>query len=320
MSIIASTISAAAHVLPSTRSGRLLILIYHRVHSRPDAMFRGEVDAVRFDRQMLLVRQYCTPISLAAGVRHLLRDSLPPRAVAVTFDDGYADNATIALPILRRHRVPATFFIAPAFLDGGRMWNDSVIETLRRTPGDFLDLTELGLGDYVLVGEDTRAAAAEAIIRAVKHRSPQDRLALVAAICELSATKLPDDLMMTSAQVRELADAGMGIGAHTMTHPILRTLSEEAARAEIDDSRRALEKIAGTSVRAFAYPNGRPGDDYTERDRDLVKSLGFDVATSTSWGVATRESDVLQLPRFTPWDRSPGRWLARLLLTFSRRA
>ena len=108
----------------------------------------------------------------------------------------------------------------------------------------------------------------------------------------------------------------MEIGAHTMTHPILRALTEQAAAAEIGGSRAALEAITGKPVRAFAYPNGRPGDDYTERDRNLVASLGFDFASSTRWGAATRESDVYQLPRFTPWDRTPARWLARLLLAF----
>ena len=67
-------------------------------------------------------------------------------------------------------------------------------------------------------------------------------------------------------------------------------------------SRQALEGIVGQPVRLFAYPNGRPGEDYTRRDRDLVESLGFDAALSTTWGAASRGSDLYQLPRFTPWD------------------
>ena len=71
-------------------------------------------------------------------------------------------------------------------------------------------------------------------------------------------------------------------------------------------------------LRAFAYPNGRPGDDYTERDRDIVRELGFECALSTWWGAASAKSDFFQLPRFTPWDQDPARWLARLLLGFSK--
>lgn len=320
MSAITATVSALAHALPVTRASRLLILIYHRVHPRPDAMFPGEVDAERFDWQMGLLRRYCHPLPLAEAVAGLRSGELPARAVAVSFDDGYADNARVALPILRRHGIAATFFVAPGFLDGGRMWNDSIIEAVRRAPGDRLDLTGFGLGPVELGPEARRGPVAESIIATVKHLEPRERLARVTDFCSGLGIDLPSDLMMSSAQVRELADAGMEIGAHTMSHPILRTLPAEAARNEIRDSRDALERIIGPGVRAFAYPNGRPGDDYTERDREIVAELGFDYAPCTRWGVATAHSDRLQLPRFTPWDRTPERWLVRLLLAYRQAA
>jgi peptidoglycan/xylan/chitin deacetylase (PgdA/CDA1 family) len=236
--------------------------------------------------------------------------------VAVTFDDGYADNATVALPILLRYGIVATFFVAPGFLDGGRMWNDSIIESVRRASGSTIDLAEYGLGSVPLGADASRGALAESVIRSVKHLPPDQRRRQVERLCESVGADLPTDLMMTSDQVRRLTEAGMEIGAHTMTHPILRTLGAQNAAEEIDGSRVALEAITGRAVRAFAYPNGRPGEDYTERDRDLVASLGFKYAPSTRWGAATRESDVFQLPRFTPWDRTPARWLMRLLLAF----
>jgi len=316
MSLLTSTVSALGHLLPGARANRLLILIYHRVHPRPDPMFPGEVDAERFGWQMALLRRYCHPLPLATGVESLRQGSLPSRAVAVTFDDGYADNATVALPILQKHGISATFFIAAGFLNGGRMWNDSVIEAVRLAPGDTLNTGPIGLGRLSLAGSGQRGAAASAILSAIKHRPPEQRTALVSELCASVGAALPDDLMMTSDQVRALSAAGMEIGAHTMTHPILRTLSAAAARHEIEQSRTVLEAIIGGRVRAFAYPNGRPGDDYTERDRALVQSLGFAYAPSTRWGVASLQSDVFQLPRFTPWDRTPARWLARLLMAF----
>ena len=107
----------------------------------------------------------------------------------------------------------------------------------------------------------------------------------------------------------------MEIGAHTMTHPILRPFGRRCARRDRGQSARPRTH-PGASVRAFAYPNGRPGDDYTERDRNLVESLGFDYAPSTRWGAGTSNATVYQLPRFTPWDRTRVRWLVRLLLAF----
>jgi peptidoglycan/xylan/chitin deacetylase (PgdA/CDA1 family) len=294
----------------------LLILIYHRVQPVTDPMFPGEVNATTFDWQMELLRRHCAPMSLREGVSRMREGKLPARAVAVTFDDGYADNAAVALPILRRHGVPATFFIAPGFLDGGLMWNDIVIESVRRTRCTTLDLEALGAGQARLGDEGSRGPIAERILRAIKHLSQAERAAYVRAIQEQAGARLPNDLMMTSAQVRQLADAGMEIGAHTMTHPILRTLDAPQAREEIDTSRTVLAALIGRAVSVFAYPNGRPGDDYTQRDRDLVESLGFELAVSTQWGVATRRSDCFQFPRFTPWDQAPARWLARLLLAY----
>lgn len=318
MTVAGGVVSALGRVLPGTRSGRLLVLIYHRVHARASADFPGRIDAARFDQQMALIRRHCHPVALAEAVPALREGSLPSRAIAVTFDDGYADNAEVALPILLRHGVPATFFVASGFLDGGRMWNDSVAESVRRSLAGTLDLRDLQLGRHELASQVQRSRVANQIIALIKRLPQQERQARVDALCERIGVALPDDLMMTSAQVRSLSQAGMEVGAHTVSHPILRTLDERAARQEIQDNRAALERIVGTAVRSFAYPNGKLDDDYTVRDRDLVESLQFDYALSTHRGVATGESDRFQLPRFTPWDRSPERWLARLLLEYRR--
>jgi peptidoglycan/xylan/chitin deacetylase (PgdA/CDA1 family) len=237
--------------------------------------------------------------------------------VAVTFDDGYADNATVALPVLKRHGISATFFIAPGFLNGGRMWNDSIIESIRLAPSGMIDLDDFGLGVVSLGRVEARGDVAQAIIKSVKHLPPDDRQRKVKKLSDRIGVKLPENLMMTTDQVRKMADAGMEVGAHTMTHPILRLVSDEVARKEIDQSRSALEAILDMPVKSFAYPNGRPGEDYSARDRNLVASMNFNWAVSTRWGAATTRSDLYQLPRFTPWDRTPARWLARLLQTFS---
>lgn len=317
MNAFADFVGVAGRAVPATRRQRLLILIYHRVHAQPDPMFPGEVDAARFEDQMRLLRRHCQPLPLLEAVSLARRQALPARAVAITFDDGYADNATQALPILQRWEVPATFFIATGFLDGGRMWNDTVIESIRRAPRGALRRPEFDLPDVALDAVSQRGPVADEVLRAVKHLHPADRLARVDAFAQRLGFDLPTNLMMSTAQVRQLSGAGMEIGAHTATHPILRTLARDEAKREIDASRQALEQITGQRIRAFAYPNGKPGDDYSRRDRDLVQALGFECALSTWRGVVTQQSDVFQLPRFSPWDRTPARWLARLMLAFS---
>jgi hypothetical protein len=193
------------------------------------------------------------------------------------------------------------------------MWNDSIIEAIRRATGAHLDLRPLGHGVVPLGDPPARGELAETLIRAAKHLGPDQRASWVEVLCDTVGAHLPDDLMMTDSQVRTLAEAGMDIGAHTVTHPILCTLEPEEALHEIRAGRDRLGAITGREIRAFAYPNGRPGEDYTDRDRNIVASLGFDFAVSTRRGAATTQSDYFQLPRFTPWDRQPARWLARLL-------
>src|SRR5581483_9499448 len=85
-----------------------------------------------------------TPLALDEALSRMRSGSLPARALAVTFDDGYADNAVAALPILARYGVPATFFIATDFVGGGRMWNDTVIEAVRALPASVRDLSACG--------------------------------------------------------------------------------------------------------------------------------------------------------------------------------
>jgi peptidoglycan/xylan/chitin deacetylase (PgdA/CDA1 family) len=118
--------------------------------------------------------------------------------------------------------------------------------------------------------------------------------------------------MLSSSQLRELTAAGMSIGAHTVTHPILATLSSEEARREIAQGRDALESIIGRRVAHFAYPNGRPESDYDDDSVDIVRELGFDSAVSTAWGAARSSTDRFQLPRFSPWDTTRGRFGLRM--------
>lgn len=300
------------------RHGRLTILMFHRVHAVPDDLFPNELHAGSFAERMLWVRDWFNVLPLDDAVAARAHGSLPARGLALTFDDGYADNAGVALPILRRLGLPATFFVAAGFLDGGRMWNDTVIEVVRRAAGNTLDLSMHGLRSYAVGTPVERRTAVGAVLTALKYLPPAERQARVDAIAADRRGALPADLMMTREQVRGLAAAGMGIGAHTVSHPILATLDDASARREIAEGREALEGIVGQRVGLFAYPNGKPNVDYTIAHVRMARALGFAAAVSTAPGAAQPDTDTLQLPRFTPWDATPARWgvrLARNLLT-----
>jgi peptidoglycan/xylan/chitin deacetylase (PgdA/CDA1 family) len=301
-------------LLSVTGRGKLTIMICHRVHATLDPIFPGEVDARRFDTLMAWVAQLLRVLPLGEAIGMLREGRLPARAACITFDDGYADNAEVALPILQRHGLCATFFIATGFLDGGRMWNDTIIESIRRAAAGDLDLTALGLGRHGLDSEAARRAAVDHIIDALKYAAPQERQAKVDALARQVGAPLPTDLMMRSDQVRKLVAAGMSVGAHTVTHPILRQLDAQAARAEILDSRAALRTLVDDPVSMFAYPNGKPGVDYGPEHVAMVRELGFSAALSTRRGAADARSEQYELPRFTPW----GGTLARFAVDLAR--
>lgn len=288
---------------PGGRQGRLSILIYHRVPAQVDPLFPEGGDMDSFDQQMGLLTDCFRVIPLADAVRGLRSGGLPSRAACVTFDDGYADNAEIALPILKKYAIPATFFISSGVLDGGRMWNDTVIELVRRATGDTLDLGMLNLGSFPVETLAQRRKAIDDLIGQLKHLPPESRQSRVEKMCSIIPVNPPDNLMMTSEQVRSLHGAGMEIGGHTVFHPILASTEKSAARAEIANGKEMLEGIIRAPVRFFAYPNGKPERDYLPEHVAMVRELGFEAAVSTAYGAARPGDDLYQLPRFTPWDR-----------------
>ncbi|MBI5331501.1 MAG: polysaccharide deacetylase family protein [Betaproteobacteria bacterium] len=297
---------------PAGSRARLSILIFHRVIPETDPLFPLEATAASFDAQMGQVRQAFNVLPLPEAVARLKQGDLPARAACITFDDGYADNLTVAAPILRRHGLPATFFIATAYLDGGRMFNDTVIEAIRRARDARIDLTALGLGEHDVSTPAAKARAIGLILPQVKYLPLGRREEVAADLAQRVAdAPLPDDLMMTSAQVKELHGLGMEIGGHTHAHPILAGLDDATVRAEIGAGRERLEALLGDRVRVFAYPNGRPGQDYQPEQAALVRDMGFAGAVSTQAGCATRASDPWQLPRFSPWN--PARFMPMLV-------
>lgn len=299
---------------PPSGSALLSVLIFHRVLPEADPFRPGEIDAATFDRFMGLVARNFDVLPLGEAVRRLRNRDLRRRTCCITFDDGYSDNLTVALPILESRNLPATVFVATGFLDGGRMFNDSVIELVARTKLPELDLTRLGLPVVPVRSVVEKTSAASAILEAVKYYEPRRREDAIRSMIEIAECgSLPDDLMLTSSQVVELARRGVEIGGHTRTHTILNTLDDKHAMKEIARGRADLEQLLGSPVRSFAYPNGRPGRDFSERHAEMLRNLGFDAAVTTAHGVAVPESDPLQIPRFTPWGRSPFMLASRLV-------
>ena len=299
---------------PSGSNGKLSIFIFHRVLPNSDPILPFEPSKEQFDWMVRFISKTYNVLPLSDAARRLRLGTLPAAAAVITFDDGYADNLEVAWPILERYSTPATFFIATSFLDGGRMWNDEVIEVARKFPSGELDLQEFSLGTYTLTDTASRVRCYEAVLGKLKYFDHRHRSEVACEIGRRGAVPKRSELMLTRTQLRKLCAAGAEIGAHTHTHPILELLDNDKAIAEIEAGKLELESILGEPVCIFAYPNGVPGRDYSARHGDMVQKLGFEAAVSTEPKFANASADVFQLPRFTPWDRTPQRFAARCLI------
>jgi len=290
---------------------KLIILIYHRILDNPDYMYPYEPDIIKFKWQMELLASHFKVLPLAEALDRLYAGSLPSKAVCITFDDGYADNYQHAFPILLENGLPATFFVVSGMLNTDRMWNDDVVETVRHYPEPVMDLEFLGMGRHNLANPREKYNAAIALIKAIKYLPLRKRDEICRTIALLAAD-LPKRLMLTAEQVKHLSEQGMEIGSHSVNHPILKDLPIADWQAEILNSKLKLESVTGRAVRFFAYPNGKLNTDYTIDQTNFIKQCGYSAGFSTDSGCATAKANCLTLPRFTPWDVTPNRFLLRM--------
>lgn len=316
MTVVAPLFRAAGQIVsPGGANGKLTILTYHRVLPEADPLLSSDqIDATKFASHMEAVASSFNVLPLPEALERLKLGTLPARAASITFDDGYQDNYTIALPILKRHGLKATFFVCSGYLNDGLMFNDVIVESLRAAATPDIDLSWLGLGQRPLNDIAAKRDVAEKILIAVKYLPFEDREQACTRMWETTSQgRARPRLMMTDEELRQLASHGMTIGAHTHTHPILNRIDLDAARRDIQRNRDLLKALVGSEPLIFAYPNGRPVRDYGYQHVELLQQLGFQAAVSSAWGIATRTCDPYQLPRFAPWDNDPKRLVLRLL-------
>ncbi|WP_313702875.1 polysaccharide deacetylase family protein [Massilia sp.] len=314
--IIRSTGNAIARL--TRGNGRVAIVNYHRVLAAPSPFLRSEPDIGIFTWQMELLARCFNVLSLREALAAIDSGRVPPRAVCITFDDGYRSVHDLALPVLRRLGLPATVFVSSGYVDGRNMWNDRIVEAVETLPAEELDLAEFGLGVYSLRTIPERTATLGSLTEASKYLPPQERSRLVGRLQTLVGERSSEGLMLTPEMVVNLDRNGIEIGAHTVTHPILTSLDDASAMQEIRDSKRELEAIVGKPVTLFAYPNGKVGKDFDQRHVAMVREAGFQAGFTTAVGAITRHHDRYQLARSRPWDETPMRFALRLLQWLAR--
>jgi peptidoglycan/xylan/chitin deacetylase (PgdA/CDA1 family) len=280
----------------------LAILRYHAICG-PEGHAYAEpgicVTPRAFEAHVAYLASRYRVLPLPEAVR-CLRDgkSLPANAVAITFDDGYADNLAAAR-VLNRHGLTATFYITTGCLQGGApFWPSEVRQLVARATFPAIELEAGGSRIFLptATGAD-RTRAIRALARLFKSHPIPVREQLrdqLRAACGGGATP---SFMLSWDELREMHRLGMTIGAHTVTHPNLPSAGLAAAEAEITASRAHLESALDARVTMFSYPNGGAERYMTPEIARLVRDAGFEAAT-TSWnGFAGGRSDPYALER-----------------------
>lgn len=270
------------------------ILMYHRVLPdelwarstlpnlvMPESAFRAQVE--------LFARRFEVRRAHDAVARARMGDYAEERpTIVITFDDGYADNARIAAPILDAAGLSATFFIVTGLVGSpNELWFDRAI---RRFRGSTPEAAKHALGAATPM-------TAREWVTALKSLSPSARDAAIDALPVSDSIPPRHDLdhMMSLDELRDLANRGHEIGSHTVTHPILTTLDLDAQRTEIESSRKALTTILGESntPTGFCYPNGS----FTPDTARAVRLAGYSYAVTTAPGRMDERTDTFAIPR-----------------------
>lgn len=255
-----------------------IILLYHRVACVESDPWSLCVTPTHFAEHMEVLQRYAR-VRLDQMNRAGRRFGGQP-AVAVTFDDGYADNPRAAAPILKRYDTPATFFIATAYIGGSReFWWDE----LERVAGD-------------------RYAALYEELRPLPHQARRELLDAMLEAAGEPPHGRSANLPMTSQELDSLsAESLFEIGAHTVTHPLLSAQPAEVQRAEIQGSKTWLESLIGLPVTSLSYPYGGT-EHYNETSVAAARDAGFSRACTTGSRQVTGRDNPYEWPRIAVPD------------------
>ena len=266
----------------------LRILAYHRVLEVVDPeAFEFDLELIsaspeQFREQMQLVKKRMYPLRFEDVLASIdSGKALPANAIVVTFDDGYDDNYHAALPILKDLGMPATFFVSTGHIDSGLPYAyDWLVHMICVTAETRLDLPEVDLRCVLPAARALRREIAADLLDRMKWLDDARQSALIARLereWKMPRVVHPTCRPMTWGQVREMQAAGMELGSHGVGHRMLTKLSAEETRAEVFDSKQALERELGRAVDVLSYPVGG-ADAYNNKVIDAANTAGYRLA------------------------------------------
>lgn len=324
MKTLATAVSAFDHAGLIARLDRVrawrgtLILNYHRIADGPaaDGSDLWSATVEELDDQL----RYLSANLEVVGPAGLGRTRRAARQVMLTFDDGYRDSYELAYPLLRRHGVPATFFIATGFIDRPRpAWWDEIAWMVKRSDPSYIAGLHASKDLAALEKETARQEAIERLVTRYKELPTAQTEPFLNSIAEQTGSGRCEensaDTWMTWEMIRELEGAGMSIGGHTVNHPILARMPPEQQREEVRGCALRLHEELGIQMEWFAYPVGLP-ETFDEHTKTCLRDAGVKLAFSFYGGYPRRRvHDPYDIKRAGMWlGMNPDRFRARTVL------
>jgi len=271
------------------KQGAVVALVFHRVLSDSDYL-------QTYSQPEILVRER-TFRALAEYVEREyealdLHEAVPGKSseklrVVFTFDDGWGDNYSVALPLARTHGIPLTVFLCPRLVAKNMpFWPERVV-ALRRA-----------------AKPDTSSSEIKILIESIKKQGQQEREQTLARLAEeahqqgVSVGAVTIDRTLSWQEIVQMDRAGVRFGSHTHSHEILTAIPAEMARREVDGSDAAIEEMLGKPCKAFSYPNGN----WSAESRAIVAEAGFKLAVTGDRRPWSADSDPLAIPRSNVYE------------------
>ena len=267
--LVLSGVTAVGRRLPS-REGAI-ILMGHRVAADDEGYLAG-VPPDHFASQVAYLARHYEIISLGTLVRCFEeRRAVPSRSVVLTFDDGFRDNLEHALPVLEKHRAPATVFVVTGSVSSGDLpWSQRLGVVFQRTRAAVLSAAHAGR-EMDLSTPPARRRAYDAAKARIRELSRLERERAIDGIALDLGVEPPRDRMLSWAHVRDLSQRGIEIGAHTFSHPLLACIPPAEARWEMERSKEDLKRELGLESMSFAFPGGS----WTPSLVGMAREIGF---------------------------------------------
>ncbi len=307
-----STTLGIDRLFAALNRNRPVVLVFHGVTAEtPGHLCNHEglhLHLPIFERLMTFVASRYRAVPLSHIVDWLDgATTLPDRAVAITFDDGYRNVLTDAAPVLSRLGLPATLFVATDFVFRHEMlWTDRLVSALylSREPRLAID-TPHGALDLPLRTDSEKIAADRRLLAFCKALPDRDRVAALNRIVDALgvdeaklATAWAGHTPVAPEELEQLASYGVDVGSHTCSHAIVSRMSEAQMATELAESKRLIESATGRECAHFSYPNGGPAD-YNASTRRCVVDAGYRSAVTTIKTAVTSSQDRFEIPRCT---------------------